>query len=447
MSSIFEMKQQARALFDQEQFLEAVSLYQTLWSEHHDDCDEWDGLTYARSLRKLGRSEKALDICRQVYKMKPDFERNRNVYAWSIWDLHIKGATGAGPEAKSPEFMRAATAIVALVSPDQYSPYIKTVISVLKFLKDRKPYPAQQVLEWTDKVTPDQLSTEVWIGTDNKGRSIEHASERELWYAHRCKALLETGRLQECVDFANEAFTAVPKFHYDNDVWLRYHQALAMSRLGDNEVAVKQLGELLVRKKDWFIYRDIAQCLHELGRLDEALENALNAALAPLPEIENKWRLFLLMGLIFREKNRTEDAQKHVLLSARVRKKRSDWKRTPQELTQALTDLGVDVDSGPSTDDLERELYQWWMRTKLADRPKLFGEVTNLLPNGTAGFIRGREGEDYYFKIKSFKGPHHMLELGLPVEFFVEKNPDPGKRDIAVEVRPRKSKDQTRTVS
>lgn len=436
MNDLTQMKQQARALREQEKYSEAVQIYQVLWSEQRASCNEWDGWGYAQSLRKLNRSAEALDVCREVHRLKPDFVLNRNLYAWCIWDLYIARVDDEQIAANSSEFFRAASAILDLGEPGDYSPFARTLLRVVKYLKERPGYPAQQILEWTGKVSPDQLSPKVGIGSDGKGGQMEYASEREQWYSARCKALREAERYQECIDLATEALEAVQRFHHDDDVWLKYHRARAMSGLGDNAAAVDELRALLPRKKDWFVYRDIAQCLYNLGQFDEALASSLDAALAPLPEIENKWRLFLLMGWIIRDQGKLEDAKRHVLLAARVRQKRSDWTGTPKELAQTIAELGVDLNSGISTDDLQQELQRIWRSAKFAGRPRVQGMIKNLLQDRDAGFIQGQGGEDYYFKFKSFKGPHHMLQPGLAVVFYVEKNPDPSKRDIAVEIRP-----------
>jgi len=322
--------------------------------------------------------------------------------------------------------------LLELVEPGQYSPYARTVLRVVDYYRKRPSYPAARVLEWCDKLQPDQLSTVPGRGPDRKGRTIEYASEREKWYAYRSKALFEVGWFEECIRFGEQALNAFSNFHHDNDIWFRWRIALSRAELGEKETAIAELQGLLSRKKDWFIYHRIAQYLFELGRVDEALDHALDAALAP-GDLEYKWELFLLMGSVLKVQS-MEIAQKHVLLAAKVRQE-LDWKMPP-ELSEAVQGFDIDMSSEISPKDLYRDLRRYWQSLKVADMPKGQGEIKNLLPHGKAGFIRGNDGEDYYFKTSSFRGPRHLLEPGQRVSFHIERNPDPEKRDTAVFVRP-----------
>lgn len=432
MNNVAEMKQQASALRKQQEYEEAVALYRALWQEHREQCDEWDGWGYAQSLRKLGRSQEALDICREAYPLKPDFDYLRNLYAWCIFDLEIK-RDDSEIEKDEGRFFKAADAILKLVEPGQYSPYMRTILRVIDYYKSRASYPAERILEWCDRIQPERLSNVPGRGPDGKGKTVEYASDREKWYSNRCKALHEAGRFEDCIHCGQEALSGFQRFHHDNDIWFKWRIALSRAELGDKETAIAELQGLLSKKKDWFIHHRIAQYLFELGQADQALAYALNAALAP-GDLEYKWELFLLMGNLLKAPSDLEVAQKHILLAAKIRQE-LDWKM-PAELSEAVQRLGIDVSSEVSAEDLHRSLRRHWQSLKVADMPEGKGEIKNLLPHGKAGFIRGDNGEDYYFKISSFRGLRHLLEPGQRVSFHIERNPDPQKRDIAVFVRP-----------
>ena len=111
----------------------------------------------------------------------------------------------------------------------------------------------------------------------------------------------------------------------------------------------------------------------------------------------------------------------------------------PVALSKAVQEFDVDINGDESAKNLHRELKRYWESSKLADMPQGQGEITNTLSHGRAGFIRGDDGKDYYFKTKSFQGARHLLEYGQRVGFRIEKNPDPSQRDIAVYVTPLKS--------
>ena len=432
MTNVVEMKQRASALRKQQRYEEALALYRVLWEEHREECNEWDGWGYAQSLRKLGRSQEALDVCRETYPLRPDFDYLRNLYAWCVYDLEIK-RDDSEIETNEGRFLNAANAILDLVEPGQYTPYTRTVIRVIDYYKERAAYPAARILEWSDRLDPAELSDQPGHGTDNTGKPLEYASDREKWYAARSKALLEVGRFQDCVALAEKALSEFSRFHHDNDIWFKWRAAQAKAELGDKETAIEELQSLLSRKKDSFIYHKIAKYLFELGHIDEALDHTVEAALGP-GELGYKWELFLLMGEILEAQSKSDDARKHVLLAARIRQEQ-DW-RIPPELSQAVQDMGVDMSTDVSVQDLHRELRRYWQSLKVADMSEGKGEIKNMLSHGKAGFISGDDGEDYYFKVSSFRGPRHLLEYGQRVSFHIEKNPDPNKRDIAVFVKP-----------
>ena len=95
---------------------DAVSEYRQLWP----DEDLWTGWGYAYCLRKLGRSQEALAVAREVYALDPEFVFGRSIYAWSLYDVHIRGV-----DAPNPEVLKAAQMIVRLTRSSDM-PYAPT---------------------------------------------------------------------------------------------------------------------------------------------------------------------------------------------------------------------------------------------------------------------------------------------------------------------------------
>ena len=434
MNDIAQLKQQASALRKQRKYQEALPLYEKLWQEQRDQCNEWDGWGYAQTLRKLGRSQDALDVCRETYPLKPDFDYVRNLYAWCIYDLEIKRDDSDIANSQG-RFLEAADAILKLVEPGQYSPYARTLFRVIDYWRSRLSNSGDRILEWCDRTSPDQLSNVPQYGPDGKGKTVEYASDREKWYSYRCGALYDAGRFEDCIHCAQEALSQFEKLHHDNDVWFKWRIALSRAELGDQETAISELKGLLSRKRDWFMHHRIATYYLDLGQTDEALEHAIEALLGPGPsDLGFKWELFLLTGRILQARSEMEDARKHVLLAAKVRQEQ-EWK-IPPELTEAASEMDVDLGTDVSARKLHQELKPYWRSLKVADMPEGQGEIKNMLSHGGAGFIRGDDGEDYYFSTKWFEGPSDLLEPGQRVSFQVEENPDPNKCDMAKFVKP-----------
>jgi tetratricopeptide (TPR) repeat protein len=434
MNGIADMKQRASTLRKQGDCGQAVELFRVLWEEHREQCNEWDGWGYAFSLRKLGRSEKALEVCRQALPLRPDMDHLTSLYGRCLYDVEIE-RTNAEIQQNESRFLDAAEEIFRLGEPGKFTAHFRTLMRVVDYYRQKPASPTARILEWCDRIQSDQLSDVPGPGPDGKGRTIGYASDREKWYACRSKALFEVGRFEECIAFSQEALDAFPCFHYDNDIWFKWRIALSKAELGDRETAISELEALLSRKQDWFIHHSIAKYLFELGRTDEALVHAIEAVLGTgSSDLGKKWELFLLMGRIFQARGEMEEAWMHVLLSARVRQEQ-DWK-IPPELGQAINELGMNMNAEGSARDLEKELRQHWQSRKVADMPIGKGEIKTILDTGTAGFIRGDNEQDYYFKANWFQGPRHLLKPGLRVTFRIEKNPDPGKRDMAKYVKP-----------
>lgn len=418
---------EASSLRKQGRYSESVDLYASLWSNQNAQFSEWDVWGYAFSLRKLGRSSEALMICREMNRIKPDFKPIGDLYGWCLYDIEIS-RNDEEIEANEVVFLEAASEIINLTSQGQYSPYTRTVLKVVEYLKSKSSYPDKRILEWTDKLNPEELSDKPFIH-DIDGKIYEYASDREKWYSYRCKALLEAGRFRDCVDLGQKAINQFTTFHYDNDVWFRWYISKSMSALGNKEQALGELQTLLSRKNDWFVQYEIAQLLFELGRLDESITYALDAALNA-GDIEYKWELFVLLSRLFKSQLDLDDAKKHLLLAFKIRQDHG-WRILP-ELALEMYDLDIDTTFPKSTDDLYCELKQKWISFKRKDQPLFSGFVKNIVAEGKAGFIGGDDGSDYYFKMRSFQGSRNLLQIGTRVRFMVEKNPDSSKRDIAI---------------
>ena len=55
------------------------------------------------------------------------------------------------------------------------------------------------------------------------------------------------------------------------------------------------------------------------------------------------------------------------------------------------------------------------------------GTIKNILKDGKAGFITGSDGQDYYFRVHSVKGPKNKIARGLKVSFLIEDSYDKKK--------------------
>lgn len=421
MSDVLEIKKTASELRKNKQYSDALKLYQELWSNHRDECNEWEGWGLATCLRKLEDPEKALEVCRQIYQINPDFENGKNLYAWCIYDIEIKkGDEKIGRDEK--DFFKAANAILELTLPDQYSPYVKTVFRVIDYIiKTRASYPVNDIIHWVDKLDPNSLSKEPFsfIGKDQKHREFQ--SDQEKWYAIKTKALEKNGAYEQCIDLCEKALYNIPKFHYNNDIWFKRRIALSKAHLGDKRNAAEELEVLLQNKKEWFIQHELARIYYDLGEIEKALAFAIEAALN-FGKDENKWELFVLMAQILRRQGKIDNARNHLAFAVKLREEQG-W-NIPESLSNMTTEFNINSHDTTDKKELFKKLKTFWEAEKYSSLPCMNGFVKTILRNGKAGFISGEDKKDYFFKISGFKGDRRKLLKGLKVKYNLEDSFD-----------------------
>jgi len=399
-NEIQQLKQKAVGFYRAKDYNAALSLYGDLFSRYGNECNEWD----------------------------------KRYYAWCIYHLEVKKRNNeiGGNESS---FIKAANTILNL-TPRSDLVYTITTLKVLDYLKSKKLFPAKEILIWTEKLDPFCLSIDCFSYRDEEGKMREISSHKEKYYALRTKALEETRQYEECLKLSNEALSCLKKFHFDNDIWFKRRVALCNGHLGQKELAIEELKQILFRKRDWFIQYEIANFCLDLKRLSDAFEYAVDAALN-YGRLEYKCELFFLLGKILQTQGKLEDAKKHILLSYQLRKD-NNWK-IPQELQFNVKELQVDVNNTLTSKQIYQELKGYWQFTKKSNSPKLRGKIKNILPNDIAGFISDENNKDYYFKIKDFTGRKNDIRRGLEVEFSLEKSYDKKKEresERAIDINP-----------
>lgn len=432
MTDFRTLKDQAETLRRDKQYGQALTAFEEVLNLYPDQAGVRERWGKAYCLRALGRQRESLDLCREIYRLHPEFNPNRNLYGWCVYDLEIKPAREGEP-AEGKTFFRAAEAITQLTAQEAYSPYERTVFEVLRYLKDRQTYPADEILAWCDKLDPDKLSTEARTYTGRDGKERVEASPLEQWYGHRTKALEHLRRWEELIVVCNEALDRLTEFHYSDEIWFRRRIATAKAELGDLDAAIGDLKALVRLKPDWFIQADLAQLLHRKGDDDAALDYALDAALGP-GDLRFKWDLFVLMGDILAVQGKPEVAGPHYRLASALRAEQG-W-REDSDLAGHLRDLPPAPEQPAAA--LARELEGTWRALKFAEQERATGEIERTDPGKRSGFIHGDDGRRIYFRYRNFVSPRERLMIGAKVSFFLQSSFDKSKNrdsEEAVDIR------------
>jgi len=441
MTDFQTLKQEADQLRQAKKFSHALPVYKQLWENHRTDCSEWEGWGYAYCLKKLEMYKDVLEISRAVYKMKPDFAHNNNVYAWCIYYTGIKVDKVVDEE----KFFKAANGIIKILEQEDKSQkmgndfpcvYTLAVFKVLDYLSDKAIYPADKILEWTGKLNPELLDIQPFSFTTDEGKQRENASPKERYYTMRSKALLEKEMYNECIELSDKALKILTQFHYDNDIWLKRNFALSKAGLKDYDIAIEQLKEILKRKKEWFIQSDIAKILYTQKKYDEALQYSIDAALN-IGEVGKKIKLYQLLASVLKVQGKLEEAKKHIELVYLVRQEHN-WK-IKDNLNSLLKSYNIDTTKLPTLNQLQNELKQIWEKLKFSGQPLLEGKIKNILQTGKAGFIESNDKKSYFFSVKEFRGKKELLKQGQRVSFYLEEGFDKKKNQPtknAVNVKP-----------
>jgi tetratricopeptide (TPR) repeat protein len=414
-------------------YADALPLYKQLWEEHRENCNEWEGWAYAFCLKQQKDYEQCLEICREVYKLNPDFENIKGVYAWCIYYTEI----AVEKVSDEPKFFKAGDGILKLSKQDdQYSPYTQTVFKILEYLNDKAIYPTDKILEWTEKLNFEILDDKPFSFIDKEGKTRELAPKKEQYFMWRTKAFLEKGLFDECIELSQKALDTFENFHYSNDIWFARRISLSYKGLGRPETALEQLKSLLKRKNEWFIHKEIAEIYFEQGNKEQALKFAIDSALS-LGDVDKKLNLYKLLSEILISNNQHDEAKKHIEFMFQIRKAHQ-WK-IDNDFQNLINKFQIDTTITVNLRDFERELKQLWEKLKFSDQKKLIGTIKSILPNGKAGFIETENKKSYYFQLRSFKAKPALAKFGQKVTFFLEEGFDTKKNqktENAVNVRP-----------
>lgn len=295
------------------------------------------------------------------------------------------------------------------------SDFSKTLVSNLFsiVLKSEKKKPAPNwklVNDFCSQIDPTLLSTDCsTIQVERKGRTqdMELASDFENWYAYKTKALMKLGEWQECFDTSKEALEKIDNFHYSNDVWFSMRVALSKKNLGNAEDTIEELENILKKKREWFIQKELAELYFEKNDLGAAFKMAIDA-INNFGPLEFKVDLLYLIGKILKKQGESDLSFKHFSLSKLVRQD-EEWK-VPQKVFDELNQFEQSEIPLSELKNLKSELKKYWNSfSKNDNRQKntkhrsnsdnLHGEIIKLLHDnerGKDGFIKSDDNEFYF---------------------------------------------------
>lgn len=299
--------------------------------------------------------------------------------------------------------------------------YQLTVFRVLKDFERRQNFEAKKVNLWLDKLDPSSLSEDAHT-SEYDGKQIEFMSNKEKWYTLKSKVCEKLEMHQECIRVSKEALHSINNLHSNNDIWFKRRIAISTAKLGQQDEAISIITDIIKTKKDWFLYQDIGDIYLAQNNYKGALENYLNAILAP-GEDSMKVKLFWQTGNALINLGDTEGETLLKAYSIKIRTEH-EWKLTIEE--KDFSSRCKEFLETSEARALKRQINELAQKYKWQDSIKLEGTISKVLPDGRAGFIRTSDSS-YYFRMNQIGSRGVNAQIGSKVSFYLEKGFDKKK--------------------
>lgn len=386
-----EIRKLAKEQKDKGNWGEAVALYEKIYSPQ---CDRWLAWEYSDCLKKLSRLDEAISISKNLYQRDKQFCHNNNFLSWLLYEKYFKHLKKEYTYQELNHLYEIAMSIATFTTQDGKGAYESAIIQMLKLLKKHGNNPVTNILALLEKLDVHKLSAEA--GTYEKnGREKEYQSRKEMFYAMKTKALLDSRRYADCISCCDEALLCFEQFHHDNKIWIIARKAVSMAQSGSPDEGVTELKKALVNKKHWSLLEKIA----EIYLIKQDSPNALlyfsMAAISNDPP-KMKVSLYMSMADLLYSMGENESAWKHLCFSKEIREK-EQW-NIPVSMQQLYKRLSV------HKFDEKVQLYQlkeYWLEIIYQALGKHYGIINRINARGKTGFISS-DRKSYFFKETSF---------------------------------------------
>lgn len=418
------MPYQLKNMYNEGQFEDIMELANI--PEELQGFSEWDYYYYMQAAYKLKNYDLCLNIFRKVKQLFPNSKILNDKCGWALYHTHIKGFDKEKDDAE--QYKKQLLFIINNSSDSVYSPAWRAVRTLLKACKNgvfgnKTDY--ELINQCLDNVKPENLS-DMEISVEINGKSMRQASDREIWYLNKVKALKEVGQNEECRSMAVRALRSIKDFHNNNDMWIVYYASCSSYALKNYEEAKKSLQAVL---NAGFEHFSVWELLYKINREEGNTEEALRyGALCSLSDNNHKMRVNFYpdYGEFLYQQGFVREAMLHRQLSVRIREE-NNWNAKNFQSDWAVAEEIEHM----SFKELQQQLQSFWREKRDAGKVRLQGKIKNMLASGRDGFILGDNGQSYYFQLRDIEGRYGRLE-DARVSFIVTERMDK-KRNIVKE--------------
>lgn len=303
-------------------------------------------LNRARRLYQSKKHEEAYEIYDSLYMKNPEaFDHWDKVrYCWCMYYLFIRNPKD---DSQLFEYVEMVTDTVKQedINVSPVCVYTQCVFKAIMHLKKQDDW--EYMLYWLDKLNPELLNED-----QNESNGVVYPSKKEEYYKFLTTALLKCGDYEECIEASQKALQSIKvDFAFDGDVWLNWRIGKSLMGLDQYGDALTYFEKVMPVKNDWYIYKDMAICSHEILRDGDALKYARQAVMAEGPS-SSKVNLYCLIYKILKDSN-PEAAMMHAELFLAL--KIESGAHIPEE----IEDLDIDEES-LDIHSLESQVSDFW---------------------------------------------------------------------------------------
>ena len=374
----------AQRLYRQHNYVDCERLYRELFYEDRDAFDRNDNIFFLRCINEIGikNNFSSVDLDQQGQFVLDNFTQedcaNRNFV----------------------------------------DPYAEIFINMGKIYNQKQNY--YKAIDWIWKVNKDMLTTSTpRINSNAFGYSL-----KEKWYSYIIESLMKLEKFDGALVLVNEALEDLPDSKSDAKLWITYKLAKIYLELGNHEESLAILNDFVKVKKESFVYASIARNHYALGNHDEALSNAVKAALANR-SVQNNLGTYTLISNLLDKKCMKEESIKHCYLVYTFKK--ANGHRISEELGRIIKEADLDMEN-TNYKKVQRDLIPLWNRLKYENMERYSGTIKKVFEKDEIGFIKNDfDSNDTFFSFKEFKDKEYLIFPGTKVSFYVEPTFDKSK--------------------
>ncbi|OOB77725.1 MAG: hypothetical protein BEN18_09850 [Epulopiscium sp. Nuni2H_MBin001] len=330
---------------------------------------------------------------------------------WCLYNMYVDNPPKT--EQQHTDFLETVTYIKDNYKPgDIESPRKQALFKMIEYLESNSEV-CNKIEECYKELEQEDLSSTPIKTKSPNGRIITLPSDKEVWYTGYTKLLYNQGEYKKALTLCEQALHSVTFINQNKD-WMVKRQAdclVKLNRVDEGIVILLQLSDTLPH---WSVFAKLANAY----LLQEDREKANKYfAIAARGVSYVKVTLYKQYAEFLKHSN-PEMAFYHLKLKEMLYTHQG-W-NVPSEL---LNEIKANGSKNERINDqtLKLKLDNFWRTQIYADQDLLHGTITLLLSHGDSGFIKGDNGQDYYFQYKDIHCAKHSLQVGMPVSFYTKQ--------------------------